>query len=215
MHMKTLIGLAGLFKPGIVRNETRGAGVQSAIGTASAVSAARYPRPAGAVRPGQVRDLDTGAEIPVAWLRPQEIVLDVDARSAAAVLETAAAYLGRAHALDAAPILRALSRREQVGSTGLGMGIAIPHARIDGIARPLTLFLRTRDPIEFGAPDGKPVSKFLVIMVPADGANDVHLQLLALVAQAFSDRGFREHLSAATTAAQVDDVFTQWAQRAM
>jgi PTS system nitrogen regulatory IIA component len=212
MHMTTLIGLARLFKPGIVRNETRGAGVQSAIGTASAVSAAHYPRPAGAVRPGQVRDLDIGAEIPAAWLRPQEIVLDADARSAAAVLETAAACLARAHALDAAPILRALYRREQVGSTGLGMGIAIPHARIEGIARPLTLFLRTRDPIEFGAPDGKPVSRFLVIMVPADGATDVHLQLLALLAQAFSDRGFREHLSAATTAAQVDDVFAQWAK---
>ena len=210
--MRMLARLVGLFKPGIVRDEARGAGVRHAVDT---VPAEHYPRPGVAARAGQVRDLDTGTEIPAAWLRPQEIVLDVDARSATDVLEAAAAYLGRAHALDAAPILRALSRREQVGSTGLGMGIAIPHARIEGIARPLTLFLRTRDPIEFGAPDGKPVSKFLVIMVPADGATDAHLQLLALVAQAFSDRVFREHLSAATTAVQVDDVFAQWAMRLM
>ena len=209
--MRMLTRLAGLFKPGIVRDEARGASVQHAVGTRAA---ARYPRPAGAVSAGQVRDLDTGTEIPAAWLRPQEIVLDVDARSAAGVLEAAAAYLGRTHALDPALILRALSRREQVGSTGLGMGIAIPHARIEGIARPLTLFLCTRDPVEFGAPDGKPVSRFFVIMVPADGATDAHLQLLALVAQAFSDRGFREHLSAATTAAQVDDVFAQWTKHA-
>jgi PTS system nitrogen regulatory IIA component len=47
-------------------------------------------------------------------------------------------------------------------------------------------------------------------MVPADGATDDHLQLLAMVASAFSDRAFRASLSAATTAAQVDDVFTGW-----
>jgi len=52
-------------------------------------------------------------------------------------------------------------------------------------------------------------------MIPADGGTDIHLQLLALVAPAFSDRGFREHLSAATIAAQVDDAFAQWAPRAM
>ena len=122
----------------------------------------------------------------------------------------AAEHIGRAHGLDPAPILRALMRREQAGSTALGHGVAIPHGRIGGLARPLTLFMRTRTSIPFGAPDGKPVSNWLVIMVPADGATDDHLQLLALVAGAFSDRDFRASLAAATSAAQVDGVFVDW-----
>src|SRR5450631_504492 len=76
----------------------------------------------------------------------------------------------------------------QTGSTALGAGFAIPHARINGIARPLTLFMRTRLPVAFDAPDGKPVSDLLAIMVPADGAKEDHLQLLALVARLFSAR---------------------------
>lgn len=148
------------------------------------------------------------------WMRPQEIVLDVDVKDRNGALEIAAAYIGRAHGLAPGSILRALLRREEVGSTALGQGVAIPHARIAGLARPLTLFIRTRDPIAFNAPDGKPVSNILVIMVPADGATDDHLQLLALVAATFSDRAFRASLSAAATAAQVDAVFADWRKTA-
>jgi nitrogen PTS system EIIA component len=146
---------------------------------------------------------------PAAWLRPQEIVLDVDVPNRGRALETAAAYIGRAHGLDPAPILRSLLRREEVGSTALGQGVAIPHARIAGIARPLTLFMRLRNAIEFGAADGTPVANLLVIMVPVDGDTDDHLQLLALVADAFSDRAFRACLAAATTAIQVEEAFAE------
>jgi len=93
-----------------------------------------------------------------------------------------------------------LCRREQAGSTGLGGGFAIPHARISGIARPLTLFIRTKLGIEFDALDGKPVSQLLAIMVPVDGAKDDHLQLLALVARLFSDHEFRKQLDGASDA---------------
>jgi nitrogen PTS system EIIA component len=135
-----------------------------------------------------------------AWLQPQEILLDVDVRDRSHALEVVAAAIGSAHGLDPAPVLRALLRREQAGSTALGEGFAIPHARIDGIARPLTLFMRTKLAIAFNAPDGKPVSRLLVIMVPTDGSKDDHLQLLALVAQLLSNRGFREQLDSAPDA---------------
>jgi nitrogen PTS system EIIA component len=145
------------------------------------------------------------------WLQPQDIVLDVDVWDRRRALELAATRIGEANGLDPAPILRALWRREQVGSTALGQGVAIPHARISGITRPLTLFMRTKIAMEFDAPDGKPVSNLLVIMVPADGHTDDHLQLLALVAQAFSDPAFRARLSAASNATEVAAVFDQWA----
>ena len=140
------------------------------------------------------------------WVQPQDILLDVDIRDRLHALEVMADTIGHAHRLEPAPIFRALWRREQTGSTALGGGFAIPHARINGIARPLTLFMRTRLPVAFDAPDGKPVSDLLAIMVPADGAKQDHLQLLALVARLFSDHGFRTQLDSApdtTTAAGV------------
>jgi PTS system nitrogen regulatory IIA component len=158
------------------------------------------PRPAGA----SARQLTQ-------WLQPQDIVLDVDVWDRRRALQLAAARIGQAHGLDPVPILRALWRREQIGSTAIGQGVAIPHARIAGIARPLTLFMRTKFAIEFDAPDGKLVTNILVIMVPADGVADDHLQLLALVAQTFSDQAFRSLLSAASTTEEVAAAFAQWA----
>jgi PTS system nitrogen regulatory IIA component len=63
------------------------------------------------------------------------ILLEVDVRDRPHALEVAAAAIGRAHGLDPVPIFRALWRREQVGSTALAEGFAIPHARISSIAR--------------------------------------------------------------------------------
>lgn len=141
------------------------------------------------------------------WLQPQDILFDVDVRDRPQALEVAAAAICRAHGLDPAPVSRALWRREQAGSSALGEGLAIPHARMSGVARPITLYMRTKFPISFDAPDGKPVSQLLVIMVPEDGANDDHLQLLALVARLFSDRGFRAQLDGAPNATAVADAF--------
>jgi PTS system nitrogen regulatory IIA component len=69
------------------------------------------------------------------------------------------------------------------------------------------VFLRTKLALAFDAPDGRPVSQLLVIMVPADGAKDDHLQLLALVARLFSDRRFRRRLESASDAAAAADAF--------
>jgi PTS system nitrogen regulatory IIA component len=140
-------------------------------------------------------------------LQPQEILLDVDAPDRDAALEVAATAIGRAHALDWRPVLQALCRREQTGSTALGGGFAIPHARIGGISRPATVFMRTAVPLDFHAPDGKPVSHILVIMVPSDGANEDHLQLLALVAALFSDGSFRRQLDDVPDVATATEAF--------
>lgn len=141
------------------------------------------------------------------WLQPQDILLDVEVRDPRHALEVAAETIGRAHGIDPAPIFRALWRREQAASTALGEGFAIPHARISGIARPLTLFMRTKLAIAFDAPDGEPVSDLLFIMVPPDGANDDHLKLLALVVRLFSDRVFRAELHGAPQATAAADAF--------
>jgi nitrogen PTS system EIIA component len=151
---------------------------------------------------------------PLAELAPHEpivphaIVLDAHATNAEAVLEAIAAHIAQAHRVEIDSLRRALARREAAASTALGYGFAIPHARVAGIGGPLTLFLRTSEPVPFGAPDGAPVRNFYAIVVPADGDPEAHLQLLASVAATFGDRKFRSRLSCSTTALQVEDAFS-------
>ena len=141
------------------------------------------------------------------WVQPQDILLGADVVDRQKALELVAGVIGQRHGLDPAPVARALWRREQAASTALGNGFAIPHARISGISRPLTMFMRLKLAIAFDAPDGKPVSDLLAIMVPAGGANDDHLQLLALVARLFSDGSFRTQLNSAPDPDAAAEVF--------
>jgi hypothetical protein len=97
------------------------------------------------------------------------------------------------------------------------------HSRFDDDCRPavpstgVRLALRCREWLRpqsvllgVDASDGKPISEFLVILVPADGATDDHLQLLAMVAARFSDRAFRALLDASATPSQVTTLFSEW-----
>jgi PTS system nitrogen regulatory IIA component len=148
------------------------------------------------------------------WLGPQVLALDLDVHTKTELLDAAANLLAPCCHIGAQPIFRALQRREQAASTGVGNGLAIPHGRIPGIEQPLTLFARTRAPIRFGAPDGKPVAEFFVILVPADGPPEAHLQLLRGVAELFSQPAFRAALAAAANAAAVSDLFARWTGQA-
>jgi PTS system nitrogen regulatory IIA component len=146
-------------------------------------------------------------------LQPQLFELDVDVPDVKRTLERAAEVICRAHDLDPAPVFRALWRREQIGSTAIGHGVALPHARIPGIAGPLMLFMRPRYAIDFAAPDGRLVTRIWVILVPADGSADDHLDLLAAVAEACSDEGLRAQLDAAPTADEAARALRDWTQR--
>ena len=99
-----------------------------------------------------------------------------------------------------------LSRREQVGSTGLGEGVAIPHTRVEDLSRIHLAYLRLNSPLPFDAPDGRPVSDVLIILVPKQ-ATEEHLLILADVAQLFSDRQFRERLHSCHHALEVMALF--------
>src|SRR6185295_11739634 len=87
------------------------------------------------------------------WLTRESVVLGLKATDAKHLCDEVATFVAHRQNIDQDVIFRALWRREQCGSTGLGHGIAIPHARIPGISDPVVLFARTRDPIPFDAPD--------------------------------------------------------------
>jgi PTS system nitrogen regulatory IIA component len=137
----------------------------------------------------------TGGALQVrSGLAEQGILLDVDLRDRRHAIETAAATICRRHDLNRDSIARALWQRELAGSTALGGGVAIPHARIAGIGQPLVLFIRPTWAIDFDAPDGKPVGMILVVLVPSAGSAEDHLRLLKSIAEKFEDPLFRAQL---------------------
>jgi nitrogen PTS system EIIA component len=137
------------------------------------------------------------------------IVVDVAVKDKFVVFEQAARLFEAQHGLSAKTIGNALTQREKLGSTGLGQGIAIPHGRIKGLKESLGAFFRTAEPIAFDAPDGKPVNLIFVMLVP-EQANESHLRLLSELAQMFSDRTFREDVSAAPDATRILQLFSDW-----
>ncbi|GAB5453293.1 MAG: PTS IIA-like nitrogen regulatory protein PtsN [Halioglobus sp.] len=87
--------------------------------------------------------------------------------------------------LDYNTVLDKLVEREELGSTGLGDGIAIPHCRVDNCAQPLGTLLSLDEGIPFDAPDERPVDLLFILLVPEE-ANQQHLDILAEIARNFS-----------------------------
>lgn len=142
-------------------------------------------------------------------LTVDDIVLDVDVADSHGVLDKIAAVLSRQHRLAYAEVLHSLEAREQLGSTGLGHGVAIPHARMPQCGAEAGAFVRTRLPVPFDAPDRKPVSMFLGLVVPKQAAEH-HLQLLAAAASLFGDRAFRDRLAALADRDAVKALLAAW-----
>ena len=138
------------------------------------------------------------------------VLLDLDATSKTRLFESVAALFESNAGLAPKLVLDSLLAREKLGSTGLGQGVAIPHGRIKGLALAQGAFVRLKAPISFDAPDGKPVAQVFILLVP-EHATEKHLQLLSELAQMFSDKTFRERLVAASSAADLHQLFRNWA----
>jgi PTS system nitrogen regulatory IIA component len=147
-----------------------------------------------------------------ALLRADRIVPDLDVATKAQLFDAVGTLFEHHAGLSAQAVSSSLAAREKLGSTGLGQGIAIPHGRIRGLAEATGGFVRLARGIEFEAPDGKPVTQVFVLLVP-EHATDRHLQILSELAQMFSERAFRDRLSAAADPAALAEVFEQWEPR--
>lgn len=143
------------------------------------------------------------------YLACEDIVLGLDVSGKIQALEEIALLLERRHHVEHETVLRALWRREQIGSTALGHGVAIPHARIAGISQPILLLARTKLPIKFGTPDHQPVSVLFVIIVP-EHATEEHLQILATVSEMFASESFRSQMEIAAEAETMQRLFRDW-----
>lgn len=136
------------------------------------------------------------------YLSPDQIHLDVTASNKAELLMQAARLLApTVDELSASEIAELLAGRERLASTGVGHGIAIPHASSEAIPRPCVGLFRMARPVPFDAVDGDPVKLVVVVLAP-QRAQALHLRLLACIARLVRSAQVRETLLAAQSAEQ-------------
>lgn len=123
--------------------------------------------------------------------------------------EHVAAQAERRHGLKAPAVFNNLLERERLGSTALGQGVAVPHGRIKGLRGATGVFYRLQPPLDFDAPDARPVNLCFVLLVPSD-ADERHLQILGNLAQMLGDAALRRSLLDAPGAADIYRIIATW-----
>jgi PTS system nitrogen regulatory IIA component len=120
------------------------------------------------------------------FLSPTQVMVDVKASDKSRLLEQLSMRAAAEAGLPAEEVVREIAKREELGSTGVGNGVALPHARLPSLKAPIALLARLRHPIEFDAIDGEPVDIVVLLLIPetGDGAKG---NALACVARALRD----------------------------
>ncbi len=93
-------------------------------------------------------------------------------------------------------IVAAVAERERLGSTGVGYGVAIPHARLEGIGKVRAIFARLETPLEYDSIDDRPVDLVVLLLAPAN-ASSLHLKALAQVSRLLRREDLRDRLRSA------------------
>jgi PTS system nitrogen regulatory IIA component len=127
------------------------------------------------------------------------IIPQVNAPSKRQALALVADVAARRFGLKAPEVLEALLEREQLGSTGVGHGVGVPHARLNGLERMRGVFVRLETPIDFKAVDEQPVDLLFALFAPADAGAE-HLRALARVSRILRRPALREQLRQSLTA---------------
>ena len=115
-------------------------------------------------------------------LSPKDVLVDVRTSNKRQLLQEFAARAANSLGLRVDQVAPYLIKREELGSTGIGRGVAIPHARLPDLQRPYGLLAKLRHPIEFEAIDGQAVDLVFVLLLPA-AVESGQLEALALVAR--------------------------------
>jgi len=131
---------------------------------------------------------------------PQDFIIEgrigrgLEITSKKRLLEALAGLLADGHpTLQAETVFDRLLDRERLGSTGLGHGIALPHARIKDVSQPIGAFVSIPKGVDYDTADGEPVDLAFALLVP-EAATEEHLKLLAQLAGLFSDEQVRKRL---------------------
>ena len=114
----------------------------------------------------------------------------------------------QAYGLNASVATDGLQERESLGATGVGHGIALPHARLDDLDRIVAVFLRMEKPLDYDSVDRQPVALIFGLFAPKESGVD-HLKALALVSRTMRDPGVCAKLRANTDPAKLHAILTE------
>jgi nitrogen PTS system EIIA component len=137
------------------------------------------------------------------FLSPADVALDVRESDKTRLLQQLSSQAAAKVGLSANEVCTQITKREELGSTGVGNGVALPHARLRGLSTPFGLFARLRHGIDFEAIDNQPVDIIFLLLLP-DGAGASQLNALASVSRALREP---ETLQRIRSAADRDSLF--------
>lgn len=141
-------------------------------------------------------------------LSRQRVSLSLPAPTKEQLFDQVGALLGLgADDLDVDHASAALRAREQLGSTGIGSGVALPHGRVKGLTAAVGAFCTLRGALDYDAIDQKPVNMVFALLVPEE-ASDEHLKILAELASLFCNKAWRERLLQANSSEELYDRLT-------
>ena len=141
-------------------------------------------------------------------LTPERIQCDASSNSKKASLEILADLIASADpGLTKTEVFNSLLNRERLGSTGLGKGVALPHGRLKHCKKALGAFIRLATSVDYDAIDGEPVNLLFALLVPEESTQE-HLDLLARLAEKFSDKNMLVQLKTEQSRDQVFALLT-------
>ena len=141
------------------------------------------------------------------------VLLDVAADSKKRVFEEISLAVENADGPARGAVFASLLDRERLGSTMIQQGVAIPHAKIDGLASPIVAYLRALHPFQYDGPEDK-VRHLFVLLAP-DKANDTHLKILSIMSRILSDGVFIEAADACAERRGMLRLIADWERRSL
>ncbi|HBM74177.1 MAG TPA: PTS mannose transporter subunit IIAB [Clostridiaceae bacterium] len=100
-------------------------------------------------------------------------------------------------------------KREREGTTGVGMGLAIPHGKSEAVTKECFAIAKLKEPVEWNSLDGNPVSFVVMLAVPAEKATTLHLKLLSKLSYLLMDDDFRKRLMASNSKKELIDLISK------
>ncbi|MEX0744602.1 MAG: PTS IIA-like nitrogen regulatory protein PtsN [Phycisphaeraceae bacterium] len=143
-------------------------------------------------------------------ISPEAVIPSLKVKTKKQLLQELSARTGRLTGLSERDIFDVLWQRERLGSTGLGHGVAIPHAKLPGIKRIVGVFARLTEPVDFDAMDGDKVDIVFLLLAP-EGAGADHLKALACISRLLRDGQAVEKLRASRDESALYAVLTEQA----
>lgn len=141
-------------------------------------------------------------------ISPEAVIPSLKVKTKKQLLQELSARTGRLTGLSERDIFDVLWQRERLGSTGLGHGVAIPHAKHPGIKRIVGVFARLAEPVDFDAMDGDKVDIVVLLLAP-EGAGADHLKALACISRLLRDGQAVEKLRVSRDEAALYAVLTE------